>query len=120
MKGKDRLVHFIAVLAVALTVSAVAFAKQSRTVRLPYDASLNGTALTKGEYKVSWEQHSPEATVTVSRGKNVMATANGRWVDRDVRYRTNEVLYNVNPDGSRTILEIRFAGLNGALVFAGA
>jgi len=117
MKLKYGLGSLISVLVVAFVGSTPVFAKQSRTVRLPYAASLNGTPLATGEYKVSWEQHSAEATVTVTQGKEVVATAPATWVDREERYSTNQFLYNINPDGSRTILEIRFAGLKGALVF---
>ena len=117
MKLKYGLNSLNSVLVVAFIGSTPLFAKQSRTVRLPYAASLNGTPLATGEYKISWEQHSPEATVTVTQGKDVVATAPATWVARDVRYSTNQVFYNINPDGSRTILEIRFAGLKGALVF---
>jgi hypothetical protein len=117
MKLKYGLNSLTSVLVVALVGSTPVFAKQSRTVRLPYAGSLNGTPLATGEYKLSWEQHSAEATVTVTQGKDVVATAPAKWVARDVRYSTNQVFYNINPDGSRTILEIRFAGLKGALVF---
>ena len=48
-----------------------------------------------------------------------MLTVEGRWTDRQVRYERNTVVYNLNPDGSRTILEIRFAGLRSVLVFGG-
>jgi hypothetical protein len=49
--------------------------------------------------------------------KGVVATVEGKWVDRDTKYEANAVVYSNNPDGSRTILEVRFAGLKGALVF---
>jgi hypothetical protein len=117
MRLKYGLGSLASMLVAALVASTPLFAKQSRTVRLPYTAVLNGTLLAEGEYKVVWEQHSSEATVIIKQGKDVVTTAPARWVDRDADYATNQVLYAVNADGSRSIMEIRFAGLKGALVF---
>ena len=108
------------VLVLMLVTSASALARHSShsgIVNFPYAASLNGTQLSAGQYKISWQQHSPEATVIVRKGRTVLATAQAKWVDRDVLYRSNAIMYNVNADGSRKVLEIRFAGLKGALVF---
>src|SRR5689334_17607703 len=117
MKIKQALRSLTPVLAAVLVAGTPVIAKQSRTVRLPYTALLSGKVLAKGEYKLTWEQHSPEATVTVTQGKDVVVTAQAKWVDRDANYLTNEVLYTLDSDGSRTIKEIRFAKLKGALVF---
>ena len=109
-----------AICAMVLATSSSALAKRvahSAVVSFPYAASLNGTSLPAGQYKVTWQQHSPEATVSLTQGKNTLATTQAKWVDRDVRYPTNAVLYNTSGDGSRRILEIRFAGVKGALVF---
>jgi hypothetical protein len=81
--------------------------------------SLNGQKLTAGFYEISWVSHSPEATVTFVRAGQVMVTAMGRWVDRGAKYKTNAFVYTNNADGSHTLLEIRFAGKNQALVFTG-
>ena len=48
-----------------------------------------------------------------------MVTAMGKWVDRGAKYREDAFVYTNNPDGSHTLLEIRFAGQKQALVFAG-
>jgi hypothetical protein len=117
MKMKQALRNLAPVLAAVLVAGTPLIAKQSRTVRLPYTALLSGRVLAKGEYKLTWQQHSPEATVTVMQGKDVVVTAQAKWVDREADYPTNEVLYTLNSDGSRAIKEIRFAKLKGALVF---
>jgi len=106
-------------LAVAILLMAAlsAVAQNARTLKVPYSASVNGKQLAAGEYKVTWETHSPEATVNFSQKKEVVATVEGKWVDRETKYEANAVVYSNNPDGSRTILEVRFAGLKGALVF---
>ena len=105
-------------LAILLMVALSAVAENARTLKVPYAASLKGKQLAAGEYKVTWETHSPEATVNFMQKQAVVATVEGKWVARDTKYEANAVVYSNNPDGSRTILEVRFAGLKGALVFA--
>jgi hypothetical protein len=108
---------------VAMTLGVVsmatlsAAAQNTGTVRLTYSALLHGKQLAAGQYKMTWETHSPEALVTFMQKKKVIATVPGKWVDRDTKYETNSVLYSTHSDGSRTILEIRVAGRRGALVF---
>ena len=104
-------------LAILLMATLSAVAQNARTLKLPYSASVNGKQLAAGEYKVTWETHSPEATVNFAQKREVVATVEGKWVDRDTKYEANSVVYSMNPDGSRTIMEVRFAGLKGALVF---
>jgi hypothetical protein len=120
MKAKHRVVSLLSVLFILSVTSTSAWAKRSGrsgTVNFPYAASLNGTSLSAGRYKIKWQTHSPEATVTVSRGKNVLTTTQAKWVERDVLYTTNAILYDIQADGSRRVLEIRFAGTKGALIF---
>jgi len=111
-------------LAGCITIGLVLFlmavpgmAKDSKLVTMPYSASINGTQLSAGDYQVSWVSHSPEATVTFKQGKQVSATVEGTVVERPNRYESSSVLYSNNPDGSRTVMEIRFAGTNKVLTF---
>jgi hypothetical protein len=79
--------------------------------------SLNGAQLAAGEYQINWVSHSPEATVTFVKSKSVAATAEAKWVERNVKYRSNSVLFETQADGSRILTEIRLAGMSRALVF---
>jgi hypothetical protein len=108
------------VLAFVLAIGVFAFAKDARSLHLNFDALLNGKELRQGDYRVQWESHSPQVTVSFLQGKNTVATAEGRWVDRDMTSPSNTVVYDTNPNGSRTILEIRLAGLKQAIVFGEA
>jgi hypothetical protein len=101
-------------------MAGTVFAKNRRTLNLPYPGSVNGTPIAAGVYDVGWVSHSPEATVTFNKGKKVIATAQGKWVDRSVKYNRDSVMYATNPDGSRAIAEIRFAGMTQVLVFGEA
>lgn len=120
MPSKKSLVTSIVGLAFVLVIAVPAFAKNARSIHLGSDAFLNGNQLKEGDYKVQWESHSPEVSVTFSQKKSIVAAAQGRWVDRGVTYSSNTVVYDTNPDGSRTILEIRLAGLKQAIVFGEA
>jgi len=104
-------------LAILSVASVAAFAKNSRTLSVTLPASLNGVQIAPGKYTVSWETQSPEVTVTFSKGRKVIVTAEGRLVERDVKYRDNMVVYRTNPDGSNTIRELRFGGKNQVIVF---
>jgi hypothetical protein len=104
-------------LAFALVGSGSAFAKNSRKVNLGKAVTIHGTQLAPGNYQVSWETHSPEATVTFTHKKAVVATAEGKLVERPTKYENDSVVYSDNDNGSRTIIEIRFAGSNQVLTF---
>jgi hypothetical protein len=114
--------HFtkvVLVLALLVFASAGAFAKNLRTLTLNSAATLNGTPVAAGEYSVNWQTHSPEATVTLT-GRNanrVTTTVEGRWEERNTKYESDAVVTDKRSDGSLAIIEIRFAGLRGALVF---
>jgi len=104
---------------ILLIVNLSAWSNNAKTVPFRTDLTLNGSKLPSGFYEISWVSHSPEATVKFVKAGQVMATAMGKWVDRGAKYRADALVYTNNPDGSHTLLEIRFAGQKQALVFAG-
>jgi len=105
------------VLAILLAACLSAAAANSRTLSFKTAVKLNGTDMTPGFYLVDWVSHSPEATVTFRRNGQVVATAAGKWVERDTRYETDSVVYTNNADGSHTLVELRLAGMKQVLVF---
>ena len=117
MKNHIDFGRYTPLLAILLVASASAMAKNSRSFNLTYPASLNGTKLAAGEYRVTWESHSAEVTVTFTSTKDVVATAQGKLVERDAKYDRNAVVYETNADGARIIMEIRFGGTKQAIVF---
>lgn len=66
---------------------------------------------------ISWETYSNFTMVKFGSENSMIATANGRWVNRAITYPRDAFVYRVNDDGSRTLLEIQFAGMSHALVF---
>lgn len=96
---------------------AEAKTRNSRNLLVPYDASLAGSHLASGRYEIQWETHSPKATVTFQQENKVVLTAEGKVVDRGVKYSNNQVIYDEKPGGSRLIQEVRFAGSSQVIVF---
>jgi hypothetical protein len=97
-----------------LIVSAGALAS---TYNVPYSGKMGGARIEAGRYNITWEHHSPGVMVTVSKGKNVVATVQGKLEERSSRFERNMVVYSTNADGSQTINEIRVGGTNQAIVF---
>lgn len=117
MKVQKQVGIFSLALVLFLFASVAGMAKDSTRLKLDHAATINGTQLSPGDYEVSWVSHSPEATVTFKQHKKVAATVEGRWVERQNTYDFDSVVYDNNPDGSRTIVEIRFAGRSQVLTF---
>jgi len=107
------------VLSVALLLSAAipGLAANSGTVTLRHDAVLSGKSLSAGKYNLQWETHSPEATVQFVRGHKVVLSTEGRVEERDKSYDNDAVVYSAAPDGSLSLVEIRFARSNKVIVF---
>jgi hypothetical protein len=103
--------------AILLIAALTGSAKNARTLTLRTPVTLQGTEINAGQYEVSWVSHSPTATITFTQNNTTVATAEGKWVDGEVKYPTDAVLYTNNADGSHTLMEIRLGGTNRALVF---
>jgi len=66
---------------------------------------------------ISWESYSARAIVKFVQDNYVIATADGTWVNRGLRFERDAFVYRKNDDGSQTLVEIQFAGMSQALVF---
>jgi hypothetical protein len=117
MNKKHYLGASILALALVLTGSVSALAGDAHTIKLPYGMTLKGTPLAAGEYSLSYVTHSPEATVTVTSKKAVLATAEGRVVNAGKKFTQNAVLYDENSDGTRKIMAIHLANSTTSIVF---
>jgi hypothetical protein len=104
-------------LGLLLAAGIPALAENSGTMTLAHDGILHGKALPAGTYGVEWKTHSPEATVQFVQRYKVVLFTEGRVEKRNKKYECNSVVYDIAADGSRSIIEIRFAGSNKVLVF---
>ena len=107
------------ILSVALLLASgsPALAKNARTLVLNYDIVVSGKTLPAGAYVVKWEAHSPHASVEFAQRHKLVLSTEGRFEDRGKKYDSTEVLYDSASNGTRTMIEIRFAGSSEVLVF---
>jgi hypothetical protein len=94
-----------------------AFERGSRAFRFSYVLTLNGARIPFGEYTIRWESYSSLVIVQFVQNNDVVATVDGRWTKRDVMYNQSAYGFRGSGDGSRNLVEIRFAGMRQALVF---
>jgi len=78
---------------------------------------VRASRLPLGDLTVRWESFVGDAKVSFLQGGNLLATIDGKWVPGAMKYWRDEYVYQKNGDGSRTLLEIHFSGLNRALAF---
>jgi len=91
--------------------------KQSRTLTLLSRTSGSSDRdLRLDDFVVAYESYSPDALVRFLIGGTVVKTAQAKWVSREVPYAHDEIMYRGNGQGSRTLLELHFAGVSQALV----
>jgi PilZ domain len=94
-----------------------AYERGSRSFWFPAGLTFRGTQIPVNDCVISWESYVTDAIVKFEKGGSVVATTEGKWVTRSAKYEQNAIVYRKNGDGSRTLLEIRFAGMSRALVF---
>ncbi len=86
-------------------------------IRRMLRSGLNTSHLPAGDCTIRWESYSAHAIVKFVQDNAVVATANGKWVKAGVTHEWDALVYRKNEDGSRTLLEIQFAGTSNTLVF---
>ena len=107
-------IFFVILLAASLPVCA----SNSRPFLLRSSVTINGAVIPPGEYQLSWESHSSNVNVTLSKDGQFVAGIQGAWVKHGIKYADDAILLRVNPDGSRSLLEIRIAGTKRTIVFS--
>ena len=93
------------------------FERGSRSFTLSSGVMLNQTRMV-GDFMIRWESYVPEAKVKFLQNDLLVTSADARWVERGTKNQRNAFVYERNPNGSHTLLEIRFAGMSKVLVFS--
>jgi cell division protein FtsN len=93
------------------------YERGKRDFALPRALIVGGKRLPAGYCVISWESYLPDAVVKIEAEQSI--TLDAKWVRRPVNYTENAVAYQLNGDGTRTLVEIRFSGMQQALVFGG-
>lgn len=93
------------------------YERGKRDFVLPGALVASGKRLPTGYCVISWESYLPDAVVKIENEGRMGVTLDGKWVNRPAGYTQNAVAYQINRDGTRTLVEIRFSGMQQALVF---
>jgi hypothetical protein len=101
---------------ILLFVNAPARANNSRPFYLRTTVTMNGVEVPAGTYQMSWESQNSKVRVTLWKDGLFFVTAQGTWVNNGARYRNDAALLRVNSDGSRSLVEIRLAGVKKTIV----
>ena len=102
-------------LGLALLLASSAFAGTKANLTLMNPASVNGTKLKAGDYKLEWDGSGPAVQVSIMQGSKVVAKVPGKIVDLSAPSPNNAAVVQKNDDGSSTLAGARFEGKKYAL-----
>ena len=102
---------------IAMVMFVAAGAASNRSILVRYDATVAGSHLASGQYEIQLETHNPTATVSFAQGKKVVATVQGKVVERGTKYPANQIVYGADANGGHQIQEIRFKGSSEVIEF---
>ncbi len=103
------------VMGLALLLASSAFAATRASMTLINPASINGTMLKAGEYKLQWEGAGPAVEVSIMQGKNVLAKVPAKLVELSSPSQNNAAIVQKSTDGTGTLAGARFEGKKYAL-----
>jgi hypothetical protein len=109
-------------LAILLATSAFAgnpFAANQGSVQLTSPVTVSGQAVPAGHYSVKWEGSGPNVQMSILKGNRVVATAPARVLDLTQSPSNDAAVLQSNPDGSKSLAEVRFSGKKYALAIGG-
>ncbi len=106
--GKQILRGFVLVGAALLATSA--FAANKGTFELKRPTQVAGHELAAGTYKVQWDGSGSEVQLSIMQGNKQVASTNARVLQVPVAPQGDSALITMNPDGSRTLAQLRFRG----------
>jgi hypothetical protein len=108
---------FVCIAFVSNSVSAKVI--PPRPLSLDRDITVNGAEVPHGIYTLALESHGASVRATLLKEGRFVATARGTWVRHGIKYTEDAVLLKVNPDGTRSLTEIRLAGSAKTIVIDG-
>ncbi|HEY1677141.1 MAG TPA: hypothetical protein VGG04_05505 [Candidatus Sulfotelmatobacter sp.] len=103
------------VLGLAVLVASSAFAANKASLTLVNPATINGTQLKAGDYRLEWEGNGPAVEVSIMKGKNVLAKVPGKLVDLAAPAQNNAAVVEKSDSGASTLSGARFEGKKFAL-----
>ena len=103
------------VMGLALLLASSAFAATKASLTLQNPATINGTKLKAGDYKLEWDGSGPNVEVSIVQGKTVVAKVPAKVVDLNKPAQNSAALVKQNDDGTSTLAGARFEGKKFAL-----
>ena len=103
------------VMGLALLLASSAFAGTKANLQLQSTATVNGTKLKPGEYKLEWDGSGPNVEVSIMQGKTVLAKVPAKVVDLSAAAQNSAAVVKRNDDGTATLAGARFEGKKFAL-----
>jgi len=103
------------VMGLALLLASSAFAATKANLTLQSPATINGTQLKAGDYKLEWDGSGPTVEVSIMKGKTVVAKVQAKVVDLNTVAQNSAAVVQRNADGSSTLTGARFEGKKIAL-----
>lgn len=102
-------------LVLSLLLVTSAFAANKGSLQLTDPVSVGGKQLAPGDYTVKWEGKGPDVELNILHGSKVVMTTSARLVDLGQSADMTAAVFKTNPDGSRSLSQIRFGGKKYAL-----
>jgi hypothetical protein len=103
------------VMGLALLMASSAFATTKGKLNLQAPATVNGTKLKAGDYKLEWDGSGPNVEVSIVQGKNVVAKVPAKIVELKTPALSDTAVVRTNDDGSRTLAGVQFENKKFAL-----
>ena len=103
------------VVGLVLLLTSSAFAASKASLTLNSSASINGTKLKAGEYKLEWDGNGPNVEVSILQGKKVIAKVSARVIDLEKAASNDAAVLKQGNSGDATLSEVRFQGKKFAL-----
>ena len=100
----------------AASVPALAKKYPPRLFQLREDIILNGAQIAPGVYLLVWETQGSAARVTLQKDGKFVASAEGAFVNSGVKYNQDAAVLLDNPDGTKSLIEIRIGDTSKAIV----
>jgi hypothetical protein len=105
-------------LALALMLATSAFAASDThkgNLQVFDPVQVNGKQLSAGEYQLKWEGNGPDVQLSISQGKNLVATVPAHVVELPKSAPDSAAVVNNHEDGTKSLAQVRFSGKKYAL-----
>jgi hypothetical protein len=113
---------YLAVIAVFCLISTAGLFADSKskdrgTLNLVNSVQIGSTQVAPGDYKVEWSGTGDNVQVNILKGKNVVATTEGKLVELPEKAENNSVTIRTLANNTVAVMEIQFDNRKESLVF---